>query len=217
MTESEGVIKYRLDYRPGELPVQTDLNPLFRWFNRCRRLGLIGRDPDRYQGLAYGNISQRTGRGFVISGTQTGGNASLRAGDLAWVVDFDTTENWLRAGGPSRPSSEAMTHGQVYRAIPEVNAVIHVHSAPIWNHARELGLPMTPPSAAYGTPAMAAAVERLLGTGGRQSTGILAMGGHEDGVVAYGTDMDRAGELLLTTLRLATVDPGGNRDDPTAG
>jgi hypothetical protein len=203
MTETEGVIRYRLAYRPGPLPADIDLDGLLRWFDRCRERGLIGRDPVRYDGLAYGNISVRAARGFVISGTQTGGKPALGAQDLAWVEDLDPEANWLRASGPARPSSEAMTHGQIYRQLASIGAVIHAHTPLIWRRAQALGLPITAPSAAYGTPAMAAEVRCLLGRRGATDAGVFAMGGHEDGVVAYAAEMDSAGELLLATLARA--------------
>mgnify|MGYP001823575724 FL=1 len=209
MTESEGVIKYRLAYRPGPLPPAGGLDDLFRWFRRCRERGLIGRDPERYGGFAFGNISCRAAGGFIISGTQTGGNDSLRADDLAWVESFDVGRNRLLARGPSRPSSEAMTHGQIYQALPGVKAVIHVHSPAIWRNARPLGVPLTDPSAAYGTPQMATEVTRLLTASPPRTAGLFVMGGHEDGVVGYGSEMDAAGQLLMDTLEAA--------EQPSAG
>lgn len=203
MTQTEGVIQYQLDYRPGPLPPGLDLRPLFRWFARCRELELIGRDPARYDGFAYGNISLRAVRGFVISATQTGGRPALDPEHLAWVEAFDAQANRLRASGPRPPSSEAMTHGQVYRERRAVGAVIHVHSAAIWQRAQALGLPVTSAAAGYGTPAMAAEVHRLLAMPGAGAAGLFVMGGHVDGVVAYATDMDAAGECLLATLRRA--------------
>jgi len=203
MTKSEGVVKYRLSYAVGELPPDADLEGLFRWFRRCRAEGLIGQDPDRYDGIAYGNISQRLAPGFVISGTQTGGKTALGARDLAWVTACDALGNRLEARGPARPSSEAMTHAQVYQMLAGANAVIHAHSPLIWHNAAPLGLPRTADSAAYGTPAMAAEVARLLTAAPAGDSGLLVMGGHEDGVVAYGRDMDSAGERLLTTLAKA--------------
>lgn len=201
MTGDEGVVKYDLRYTPSPLPEGADLDGLLRWFRVCRTQGLIGRDPMRYGGFAYGNISARAPRGFVISATQTGGDAALSTARLAWVQDFDVAANSLRAGGPARPSSEAMSHGQVYRALPRVNAVIHVHSPALWHAAADLGLPVTPFDAAYGTPAMASAVNRVLGDADGGRAGAFAMGGHEDGIVAYGVDFDAAGGRLLELLR----------------
>ena len=207
MKQTEGVIKYQLDYQPSPLPPGADLRGLFRWFRVCREAGLIGRDPGRYDGYAYGNISVRAGVGFVISGTQTGGEAQLTPELLAWVEDFDIVANRLRAGGPARPSSEAMSHGQVYRAIPAVGAVIHVHSPHLWHAATGLNLPTTPRSIAYGTPAMATAVEDILRADPDEAAGLFVMGGHEDGIVAYGPEIDVAGAQLLDALRRAQTMP----------
>ena len=96
-----------------------------------------------------------------------------------------------------------MTHHQIYRALPTAGAVIHAHSAPIWRQATRLGLPLTAPQAAYGTLEMAAEVARLLRSA-RSESGVFAMGGHQDGIVAYAADMDTAGELLLELLQRAT-------------
>lgn len=205
MNEPEGVIKYRLDYRPGPLPPGAGVAALQRWFHHCRARGLIGRDPGRYGGLAYGNLSQRLGRGFLVSGTQTGGRGALGPGDLAWVTGYDLAANWLRAEGPARPSSEALTHALVYHTRPEADGVIHVHSPEIWRQARLLGLAATPAHAAYGTPALAAAVAALLARSPAHSPGVLVMAGHEDGVLAWGADLDRAGARLLQVLAAAAT------------
>jgi ribulose-5-phosphate 4-epimerase/fuculose-1-phosphate aldolase len=204
MAESEGVIRYQLDYLPGNLPQELDLSGLLLWFGRCHALGLIGQDPERYDGFAYGNISIRADLGFVISGTQTGGNPGLSPRDLAWVQDFDPAQNRLKATGPARPSSEAMTHGQIYRASPAANAVIHAHSGLIWRQARRLGLALTSPEVGYGTPEMAAEVERLLALES-VDFGAFAMGGHEDGIVVYAADMETAGRLMLDLLSRASA------------
>ena len=207
VAQSEGVIRYQLDFRPGKLPPDADTVRLCHWFDRCRELGLIGRDPDLYDGYAYGNISLRVSGGFVISGTQTGGNVVLTRQDLAWVQEVDPLHNRLRATGPARPSSEAMTHGQIYQALPAANAVIHAHSATIWQRADALGLPLTAPEVGYGTPEMAEEVRRLL-VSTTSDSGVFVMGGHEDGVVSYAKDMDTAGRLILELLTRANAIPG---------
>ena len=202
MTETEGVIRYRLDYSPGALPPEVPLSALFHWFAQCREKDLIGRDPTRYDGFAYGNISLRADPGFIISGTQTGAKPGLSANDLSWVREVDPAHNRLSATGPAHPSSEAMTHGQVYLTLPAADAVIHVHSRLIWRQALRLGLAQTAAAAGYGTPAMATEVERLLRSAAANS-GAFAMSGHEDGIVAYAENMDVAGRLLLDLLKRA--------------
>jgi hypothetical protein len=82
-----------------------------------------------------------------------------------------------------------LTHAAVYRANPEINAVFHVHSPDIWQQVH----PSTSSDIAYGTPAMAKAVAELVAS----SSGLFTMGGHEDGVVSYGTDCQAAGLLLI--------------------
>ncbi|MCB1803320.1 MAG: class II aldolase/adducin family protein [Gammaproteobacteria bacterium] len=204
MTGAEGVTKYRLQHEASALPPNLRTERLSHWFRRCRERALIGRDPDRYDGYAYGNISQRHSPGFIISGTQTGGEPALRPELLAWVLDFDIDNNWLHACGPARPSSEAMTHGQVYRARPDVGGVIHVHSPLLWHAAASLGIATTPADVAYGTPDMARAVEKLLRTNAGGTAGLFCMGGHEDGLFAYGRDLDAAGDRLFSALDKAT-------------
>ena len=198
MAQTEGIIQYRLEYLPGGLPPGFNPDPLLAAFARCRKSGLIGQDPGRCAGFAYGNISQRAKPGFVISGTQTGGLRQLSPSQLAWVIAFDTAQNTLRATGPARPSSEAMSHGEVYRAAPGVDAVIHVHSPELWRDAGRLGLPITDPAAGYGTPAMAREVHHLLAA--EPDEGLIAMGGHEDGMIAYAAGMERATRLLFDAL-----------------
>lgn len=199
---TEGVVKYRCDYRRGAAPDATAVHELQAWHGICRRLGLIGRDPGRYDGCAYGNLSRRLGHDrFLISGTQTGGKAGLTPDDFAWVEACDIAANRVRASGPAAPSSEALTHAALYRASSAARCVIHVHSPEIWHAAAALGLPCTDPQAAYGTPAMAQAVRELFDAGAlARDQGLFAMLGHEDGIVSYGLDADMAGSLLIAAL-----------------
>jgi ribulose-5-phosphate 4-epimerase/fuculose-1-phosphate aldolase len=198
MTEVEGVIQYRLDARDGDLPADADYEGLLDWFTRCRARELLGQDPRRYGGYAYGNISVRATPGFVVSGTQTGGRAALTCNELAWVLAFDSAANRITAQGPAHPSSEAMTHAAVYHARADVGGAIHAHSPEIWQQAAALGLPVTAVDAANGTPALAAEVERALRA--MPASGVLSLGGHEDGIIAFGRTIAEAGETLLTAL-----------------
>ena len=201
--DSEGVIKFELRHDSGPLPPDGGLDAIRRWFGICRALDLIGRDPARYEGAAYGNISRRAGTGFLITGTQTGGQETLAPDDIAWVREIDVARNRVVSQGPARPSSESLTHGQVYALAPRAGFVIHVHSPLLWRRAGALGLPATAPEAAYGTPAMAREVERLLGQASGGEAGAFSMGGHEDGIVVFGPSPEQAGLRLLRLYRRA--------------
>ena len=205
----EGVIKFQMDYTavPHSLPHDAPYwLALGRWRTYCLQHGLIGQDPQRYEGYGFGNISQRVVwageagevslRPFVISGTQTGHLPHLLPSDYALVTACYPAENRVVARGTSKPSSESMTHGMVYALQPTAQAVIHVHAPTLWHAAERLGIPHTAADVPYGTPAMAAEVARLFAQTAVAQQGIFSMAGHEDGLVVFGRDLDEAGEIL---------------------
>jgi len=200
---TEGATKFHLEFtlaQPVALECIAELNV---WRHVLHRLGLTGQAPDRYEGLAYGNVSQRTSpRGFFVSGTSTGGIPSLGAEDYCQVLDFELAENRIRARGPVKPSSEALTHGAIYDANPHAGCVIHVHSPEIWRNALHLGIHITDASIAYGTPEMGRAVGIAAARG---TEGIIAMGGHGDGVLAFAGTAEQAAALLLQELEKAMI------------
>lgn len=199
--EHEGIIKFHLEFSLAPPLALEQVAELNAWRRIFFQLGLTGRDPARYAGLAYGNVSQRTeGRSFIVSGTQTGDKPNLNPADYCLVIDFDLEKNRLSANGPIEPSSEALTHGAIYSAAPQTACVIHVHSPEIWRNARRLGIPITDESIAYGTPAMGRAV---IAAATRTSGGIIAMGGHQDGVLAFADEVGLAAIRLLQCLVIA--------------
>ncbi len=197
---SEGVIKFHLTHEEGPALPEEISAELRAWFVILRKLALLGQDPDRYLGYAYGNLSVRTKDGFVITCTQTSGKSTLTQEDFARVTAFHIQDNRLISEGPCPPSSEAMTHGAVYQALPQAGAVFHVHSPQIWQNAKALGLPETDAAIEYGTPEMAEAVINLLRN---NPAGVFSMGGHEDGIVAWGKNAAEAGCRLLKGLARA--------------
>jgi L-fuculose-phosphate aldolase len=68
-----------------------------------------------------GNLSLRDGEGMLITPTGMGAD-DLRAQDLVWL-GWDGT---LR--GEWQPSSEWHFHRAIYRARPDLHAVVHTHS-----------------------------------------------------------------------------------------
>ena len=204
MAETEGVIKYRLEFRQAPAPAAGLIGEINGWRDVLHRLGLLGQEPGRYAGLGFGNVSLRLadGSGFVISGTQTGHLGRLGAQHYCLVTRCEPEHNRIIAQGPVRPSSEALTHGALYAADPQIRCVLHAHSPDIWTLRDRLGLAATGAEVPYGTPAMAIQVQELLrGPAARQ--GIFAMAGHEDGVVAFGPDPEAAGGVLVSYLARA--------------
>lgn len=209
--QQEGVIKFNLEFREAPPLPAAELREINAWRRILFLLRLTGQDPSRYDGLGYGNISQRLEpydappeqRRFVISGTQTGGLAELGPEHYTAVLESHPEENRLVAEGPLRPSSESLTHATLYTLDASLRCVMHAHSPEIWRHAVALGLPCTDPAAAYGTMEMAAETRRLMRDATVRAGGIFIMGGHEDGVVSFGRTAEEAGTVLLHLLARA--------------
>lgn len=198
----EGVIQYQLTYVCQPLPEHLDITLLEACRARLFAASLIGQDEQRYAGLGYGNLSQRVDvagmpDAFLITGSQTGHLPALTRQQYALVTACDPQANRLQASGEIEPSSEAMTHAVIYQSLPSVQAVIHVHWPDLWQNARKHKLWVTAGEIPYGTPQMAAAVQQLVRENGFPSTGLVAMLGHEDGIIAWGKTLAEA-EARLT-------------------
>jgi ribulose-5-phosphate 4-epimerase/fuculose-1-phosphate aldolase len=211
MPKQEGVIKFQLDFTPAPPLPTTDIAEINHWRTLLYQHRLIGQDPARYGGYGYGNLSIRLApfdappalRAFMISGSQTGELPKLGPQHYTVVSECYSAENRVVARGPIRPSSESLTHGAVYACDSAIHVVLHAHSPEIWRAAAQLNLPITTESVPYGTPAMAAEVARLFATSDVAQRHIFSMGGHEDGIVAFGATAEEAGDLLLATLATA--------------
>lgn len=207
----EGVIKFSAHHRHAPLPQAFPQVPaLLRWRALLWDQGLVGQQEGRYGGAGFGNLSFRVppgGSAFVVTGTQTGGPRALPAEQLALVTAHNAEANSVDSVGLVMPSSEAMTHGTLYAADPDIHWVFHVHSPALWNAARTLGIPRTAAEVPYGTPQMAAAVEALVKEGALRRMPVFSMDGHEDGVVAVGRTADDAGSALLAQVARASVKP----------
>ncbi len=212
---TEGVVKFEVAHqtRPLDPRVHGETaRMLAAWREVLARLRLIGQDPARYEGAAYGNASARIGpfgdaprgqRRFLVTATRTGGRRAVTLDDFCVVERYDVARNQVASTGALPPSSESLTHGAIYDVAPAARVVLHGHCPEIWRDAQGLGLPVTDPGAAYGTPAMALEVQRLVRESAAGSLGMVVMGGHEDGVIAFGASAAAAGEALVRHLARA--------------
>ena len=191
----EGYIKYRCRWKNLPAIAEADITELNQCRQRLYQLGLIG---EYANGIGFGNLSIRIpdSTQLIISGTQTGGIASLTTRHYTKVTDFDWHQNYVACQGEIKASSETLTHAAIYVAEPTINAVIHVHHRELWRKLLNK-VPTTDPNCAYGTPEMAAEIIRICQNSNRQCK-IIVMSGHEEGILTYGSDLSEAREMLLT-------------------
>ncbi len=193
-SKTEGVTKFDCVWTREPLPAA--LAPAAAGLVACRQelfaAGLVGADP--VTGIGFGNVSLRIGDGgaFLITGSQTGHLPELTAADLSLVDATDLATNRVQCRGLKPASSESLSHAALYRCWPQVHAVIHVHNHALWERLRNR-LPTTPEDVPYGTPAMAEAIARAAAA----PAGVLVMGGHQDGLLAYGPSLAEAARELF--------------------
>ena len=162
-------------------------------------IGLIGTNSN---GIGFGNISIRIDdtRQFIITGSNTGGLDETKGKHFTRVVNFDIAGNSLICRGPIQASSESLTHAAIYTANDRIKGVIHVHSKYLWQRLKDVA-PTTSVNVEYGTPEIASEMARLLIAGESVKAGIIVMGGHREGLVAFGRTLTEAGEIILDETR----------------
>jgi ribulose-5-phosphate 4-epimerase/fuculose-1-phosphate aldolase len=111
------------------------------------------------------------------------------------VVAYDFGRNWLRYEGSMIPSSESLAHAAIYESDASVGAVIHCHDLTLWTAILNQA-PTTSKAVSYGTPEMAYEVMRLFRVTDVQSRRMLAMAGHEGGIISFGRDLEEAFTVL---------------------
>ncbi len=191
----EGVIKYHCHWLKDQ-PVEAEvIQELMQWRDHLYSLGLIGVYDN---GIGFGNLSIRLEDSleFMISGTQTGHLPQLKPEHYSRVCEFNLTENSLTCQGPIQASSESLTHAAIYSLNSTIQAVIHVHHPKFWRKLL-FKVPTTRPEVPYGTPQMALEMLRLFQQADLANQKILAMAGHEDGILTFGDCLKQAGEVLF--------------------
>jgi len=194
----EGYIKFRSELYQGPPPSEWDVEEVNTWRDRLYALGYIG----AYEGdIGYGNISVKSAflNEFIVTGSGTGSLGLLFPEHFTRVSNYSIDENTVVCEGKIHASSESMTHATVYACAPDARAVIHIHSRPHWQKLLNV-IPTTSSSAAYGTPEMAREIKRLFDETRFREIRVMAMAGHEEGILSYGTGVKDAGRRLLDVL-----------------
>lgn len=185
----EGYIKFQANWTKQKV----DLVPgLLVKFNQARHklkerewLGIL---PD---GVGFGNVSHRMDdHQFLITASGTGAITVLNEEHLSLVIDVNIDQNELKCIGGQVASSESMSHAVFYSCRPKINAVIHIHCRELWLKYFKIK-PTSDANATYGTPEMARSILTILKSL-KSDSGILIMGGHADGIIAFGTSFEEA-------------------------
>lgn len=191
----EGYIKFQCDWEPGPAPKDPVLSELLKWRDKLYQSGYIGYDSKHKVG--FGNISVRTPDDrIIISGTQTGHHPQLNEEHLTEIIEASTEQNRVLCRGPLRASSETLTHVALYEWSSHIRGILHIHDTRMWEQGIH-ELPATAASVPYGTPEMALEIHRLCKAENWNDRGLLAMAGHQDGIIAFGPSLQEAGELLF--------------------
>jgi len=196
---NEGTIKFECYWeKTGTIVSGEVLKELNRWRDVLYDLKLIGAYPD---GVGYGNISVRTKPAdrFIITGSGTGKQKHLTRLGYSLVTNYSLSKNMLYCKGPVIASSESLSHAAIYETDPDVQAVIHVHHLEYWERLMDR-VPVTGPHAEFGTPEMAREIIRLFHDTDVAVKKILVMGGHKEGIITFGKDLDEAGSYLLAYI-----------------
>jgi L-ribulose-5-phosphate 4-epimerase len=192
-------IKFTCEQAAAEITSFDGLAELNAYRRKLRQLRLIGVDAN---GIGFGNLSIRDGttKHFYVTASATGGKPELTLEDYARVVAYDFEKNWLRYEGSAIPSSESLTYAAIYESDAVTGAVIHCHDLKMWAALLNRA-PTTSKAIDYGTPEMAYEIARLFKSSDVQYRKILAMAGHEGGILAFGKDLEEAFAVLMCERR----------------
>lgn len=188
-------IKFNCVWKKSKPLPEKEINELNFWRQKMFSAGLICADSD---GVGLGNISLRIPKtnNFIVTGTGTGSIKCLDGSHYTKVISYDFGKNELTCEGPVKASAESFSHAAIYQSWLDANVVIHAHSMKLWKSLFGK-VPTTSKKAAYGTPEMAYEIIKLFRETDVRKKGIIVMGGHEEGLLAFGKCLDDAGKAIF--------------------
>lgn len=191
---TEGYIKFNCTWEQKEISIPENIfEDLQLHRSKLYKLELIGIYPD---GIGFGNISVKKESDFIITGSTTGQFVKLEKSHYAQVSNYSFEQNSITCSGLTKASAESLTHAAVYEALPEVGAVVHVHCLWLWEKLLN-NYPTTSGEIEYGTPEMALAVKELAETMSQKTEKIIVMGGHREGILAFGKNLEEATSEII--------------------
>jgi L-ribulose-5-phosphate 4-epimerase len=201
----DGYIKFTCNWMKKPININ-NLSELNKWRNKLYKLELIGAYDN---GIGFGNMSTRLkNNSFIITGSATGNLKRLTKKHYSLVKDFNIKNNFLTCSGETKASSESLSHAIIYENYLKVNAVIHIHNLKLWNKLKNK-FPTTDKKAKYGTPEMAFEIKKLLKKNKNQ---VIIMGGHKEGILAFGKNIEEAGNIILNLVEFLNIENDKNKN-----
>ena len=200
MNIEEGYIKFQCELQKTKTTIPGHLfEAINAWRTQMYTLNLIGAYEN---GIGFGNISLRIpgAKNFYISGTATGNFETITPNEYVLVKSYNFTLNSLVCEGQVKASSESLSHAAIYEADKETNAVIHIHSMKMWENGLKK-YPTTNPDLSFGTPEIALNIAKLIQNKDTRKNGIIIMGGHSEGILFFGENLDKAGSNVHKYLK----------------
>jgi len=186
----EGRIRFNTVFVSDQALSDARIDELKEWCERFQRNGLT----PEFEGNYTGNLSFRSGEGFVITVSGLKSKENLTDDCFVYVKDYEEQSNTFYVEGKKQPSSESVMHSLIYTSHEEVNAVFHGHNDTIVANAKKLGVSVTEKEYDSGTIALAKEALKVLG-----DNNLIVLKNH--GFVSLGRTMKEAGELALATLK----------------
>lgn len=205
---NEGYVKFQCNWKKKEIDIPEEIfNSLEQHRSYLYQLGLIGMYPD---GIGFGNISVKSSHNtFYITGSATGQFTNLTKYHYAEVLSYSFSENALQCSGMTKASAESLSHAAIYEAAPEAKAVVHIHCLSLWEQLLN-SYPTTSSEFEYGTPEMAEAVQTLAKELRHNDKKIIVMGGHQEGILAFGRNLEEATNQIIKIYNLYQNDKNSN-------
>jgi len=185
----EGKIRFNTVFVSDKISVDAKIVELKDWSEQFQKNGLT----PEVEGNYTGNLSFRSGEGFVITASGLKNKENLADDCFVYVKDYDKKSNTFYVEGKKKPSSESIMHHLIYETCKDINAVFHGHNDTIVTNAEKLKLPVTEKEYESGTIELAKEGLKVLG-----DNKVIVLKNH--GFVSLGTTMKEAGERALATL-----------------
>ena len=173
-------------------PHDEKTNRLIYWAKRFDKLGLTPK--------SAGNLSFRTGKGFVITGTGINLGAIEKEGLVEVLkVEIEKSPILVYAKGRVSPSKESLLHSEIYELRAEINAVLHAHDQLVLAFVDKLRMPCTEREQPGGSYELAKEVNKLLCL--RKDVRYFVLKNH--GIIAMGETLEEAGGLAESMHKTA--------------